>query len=333
MGFGRRWASWMKWCVSTTSFSILVNGSPVGFFRNLRGLRQGDPLSPYLFVIGMEAFSHLLKQAVQGNYLSGSRIDERGGVEMYISHLLYVNDTLLFCEANKDQLKFLSWILMWFEVLSSLRINLNKSEILLMGLVDNVEELAAELGCRIGSLPTSYLGLPLGVKHKAIGVWDTVEDRFRNILVFWKSQYISKGGKLTLIRSTLSCLPIYFLSLFRMSVSVGTRLEKIQREFLWGGGSLEKKPHLVNWMIVCTEKKKGGLSLCRFSNLNKALLCKWCWRFANERNSLWRKVISSKFGEGIGGWCSSDIREVLGLGCGMRSEKNGLCFSKMLICP
>ena len=62
-----------------------------------------------------------------------------------------------------------------------------------------------------------------------------------------------------------------------MPVSVGTRLEKIQIEFLWGGGSLEKKPHLVNWMIVCTEKKKGGLSLCGFSNLNKALLCKWCW--------------------------------------------------------
>ena len=86
-----------------------------------------------------------------------------------------------------------------------------------------------------------------------------------------------------------------------MSVSVGTRLEKIQREFLWGGGSLEKKPHLVNWMTICIEKKKGGLGLCRFSNLNMALLCKWCWRFANERNSLWRKVISRKFGEGIRG--------------------------------
>ena len=168
--------SWMKWCVSTTSFSILVNGSPVGFFRNLRALRQGDPLSPYLFVIGMEAFSRLLKRAVQGNCLSGSRIAEMGGVEMSIFHFLYADDTLLFCEANKDQLKFMSWILMWFEVLSSMRIKLNKSEILPIGLVDNAEELAAELGCRIGSLPTSYLGLPLGAKHKAIGVWDTVED-------------------------------------------------------------------------------------------------------------------------------------------------------------
>ena len=192
--------------------------------------------------------------------------------------------------------------------MSGLRINLNKSEILPIGSVDNAQELATELGCGIGSLPTSYLGLPLEAKHKAVGVWDIVEVRFRNILASWKSQYISMGGRLTLIRSTLSCLPIYCLSLFRMPVSIGTRLEKIQREFLWGGGSLEKKRHLVNWKIVCTEKKKGGLGLRRFFNLNKALLCKWCWRFTNERNSLWRRVISSKFGEGTGGWCSCVIK-------------------------
>ena len=314
MGFGRRWASWMKWCVSMASFYIIVNGSLAGFFRNSRGLRQGDPLYPYLFVIGMEEFSRLLKLAVDGNYLSRSKIVERGGVESSISHLLYANDTLLFCEANKDQMKFLSWILMWFEALSGLTINLNKSEILPIGLVDNAQELAVELGCGIGSLPTSYLGLPLRAKHKAVGVWETVEDRFRNRLASWKSQYISKGGRLTLIHNTLSCLPIYCLSLFRMPVSIDTRLEKIQRKFLWGGGSLEKKPHLVNWKTVCTEKKKGGLGLRRFSNLNKALFCKWCWRFSNERNSLWRRVISSKFGEGTGVWCSGDVRGGFGVG-------------------
>ena len=246
MGFGKRWVSWVKWCVSTASFSILVNGSPAGFFQNSRGLRQGDPISPYLFVIGMEALSRLLNRAVDGNYLSGSKIADRDGVGSVISHLLYVDDTLLFCGANKDQLKYLSWILMWFEALSGLRINLNKSEILPVGSVDNVQELAVELGCGICSLPSSYLGLPLGVNHKALGVWDTVEDMFRKRLASWKSQYISKGGRLTMIQSTLSSLPIYCLSLFRMPVSICTRLEKIQREFLWSGGSLAKKTHLVN---------------------------------------------------------------------------------------
>ena len=107
--------SWIKWCVSTASFSILVNGSLVGSFETRGVLRQGDPLSPYLFVIGMEVLSCLLKRVVEGNYLSGCKIAERGGVETSISDLLDADNTILFCEANKDQLKFLSWILMWFE--------------------------------------------------------------------------------------------------------------------------------------------------------------------------------------------------------------------------
>ena len=79
-------------------------------------------------------------------------------------------------------------------------------------------------------------------------------------------------------------------------------------------GSLAKKTHLVNWKTVCSEKKKGGLGLRRFSILNKALMCKWCWRFANERDSLWRKVIRSKFGEVYGGWSSGEIKGGFGVG-------------------
>ena len=105
---------------------------------------------------------------------------------------------------------------MWFEAVSGLRINLNKSEIIQIGPVDNVEELASEPGCGIGSLPTSYLGLTLGANHKALGVWDSVEERFRKRLASWKIQYISKGGRLMLFRSTLSSLPVFYLSLFRM---------------------------------------------------------------------------------------------------------------------
>ena len=104
-----------------------------------------------------------------------------------------------------------------------------------------------------------------------------------------------------LIRSTLSSLPIYYLSLFRMPQKVCARLEKIQRQFLWGGSNQDRKISLVRWAIVCMEKSKGGIGIKSFSKMNKALLSKWSWRFANERNSLWRKVICSKFGESCGG--------------------------------
>ena len=194
-------------------FSVMVNGSP-GFFRSSRGLRQGDPLSPYIFVIGMEASSCLISKAVERGFLSGCGFEGREGDGLTISHLLYADDTILFCEPKQDQMAYLSWLLMWFEAISGLKINLAKSEIILVRRVVNMEVLANELGCKIGALPSSYLGLPLGAQHNSMVVWDVIEERLRRKLTLWKRQYISKGGRLTLLRSALSSLPIYYMSLF-----------------------------------------------------------------------------------------------------------------------
>ena len=91
MGFGPKWIRWINWCISTATFSVLINGSPAGFFWSSRGLRQGDPLSPYLFVIGMEALSCLLKRAVEGNFITGCRFGGRdggGGGDCHISSII-----------------------------------------------------------------------------------------------------------------------------------------------------------------------------------------------------------------------------------------------------
>ncbi|RVW60790.1 LINE-1 reverse transcriptase-like [Vitis vinifera] len=200
----------------------------------MKGLWQGDPLSPYLFVLGMEVLSTLLRRAGEGGFLSGCRLRGRGGVELIVSHLLFADDTIIFCKAKREQVTNLSWVLAWFEAASGLRINLAKSALIPVGQVDELEELAAELGCRLGVLPTVYLGLPLGAHHKTSSSWDGVEERMRRRLAQWKRQYISKGGRITLIKSTLASIPIYFLSLIRIPKSVTKRIEKIQRDFLWG---------------------------------------------------------------------------------------------------
>lgn len=149
-----------------------------------------------------------------------------------MSHLLFADDTLVFCEDSQEQITFLSWLLMWFEVISGLSINLNKSELLPVGRVENVEVLASELGCKVGSLPSTYLGLPLGAPHKSVAVWDGVEERMRKKLALWKRQFISKGRRITLIRSTLVSMPIYLMSLLRVLKVVRLRFDKIQRDFL-----------------------------------------------------------------------------------------------------
>ena len=95
-----------------------------------------------------------------------------------------------------------------------------------------------------------------------------------------------KGGRLTLLCSTLSSLPIYYMSLLWLPGRVKMRLEGIQRDFLWGRDSLDKKPHMVKWATVCSDKRERGLGVRCFYKLNRDLLSKWLWCFANERDSL-----------------------------------------------
>ena len=122
------------------------------------------------------------------------------------------------------------------------------------------------------------------------------------------------GGRLTLIKSTLSSLSIYFMSLFIIPRKVSSRLEKIQRDFLYGGGALKEKPHLVNWNLVRLGKKEGDLGIRNLVILNKALLGKWCWRFATKRESLWKQIIIGKHRAEEEEWCSREVRESYGVG-------------------
>nr|CAN60781.1 hypothetical protein VITISV_022451 [Vitis vinifera] len=118
--------------------------------------------------------------------------------------------------------------------------------------------------------------------------------------------------RLTLLKSTLSSLPTYFISLFVIPKRVCAKLEKIQRDFLWGGGALGNKPHLVSWKVICTAKKDGGLGIRNLAIFNNALLGKWLWRFANENESLWKQIISRdgtrvKFWKDL--WCENQSLE------------------------
>ena len=146
MGFGGGWIQWIRWCISTASFSVLINGSPHGFFHSSKSLRHGDHLSTYLFVIVVEAFGQMIEREVDG--------EGWWGVKVF--HLLFSDDILIFCEDSQEQFTYLCWFLMWFETLLRLRINLEKSELYPIGSVGDVEALAVVLGCKVGSLPTTY---------------------------------------------------------------------------------------------------------------------------------------------------------------------------------
>ena len=165
--------------------------------------------------------------------MSSCGVGNLEGRSLAMSHLLFVNDTLIFCDADLDQILFLRMILIWFEAVSSPKINLGKSELVPVGMVDNLVLLLIVLGCKQGTLPMKYLGLPLGAKFKDKAIWNPILEKIEQRLAGWKHLYLSKGGRVTLIKSTLSNLPTYFLSLFPIPVAVANELGNF-REISYG---------------------------------------------------------------------------------------------------
>ena len=201
----------------------MINGSPYGFFQSSWGIRQGDPLSSLLFVIVMEALSRMIDKASGVGLLSGFSVGREASDPMRISHLLFADDTLIFCEAFPDNLIDLRAILTWFEDTSGLRVNLVKSELAQVGEVPHLEALAEILGCKTSALPMKYLGLPLGAYFKVQSIWDPIVEKLERRLAGWKRLYLSS----TLIKSTFSNLPTYYLSLFPIPAAVAKRIETI----------------------------------------------------------------------------------------------------------
>ena len=121
------------------------------------------------------------------------------------------------------------------------------------------------------------------------------------------------------------------MSIFRMPKIVARRLEKVQRDFLWGGGNMEGKIHLVNWEVVCTNKEKGGLGLRKLAILNKALLGKWIWRYACDKYNLWKQVIKVKYGQEGLGWRPKKANGAVGVGVWKKIwEESDWCWDNMI---
>ena len=233
-GFGERWREWIEWCISSVRFSISVNGTREGFFNSSRGILQGDLLSPLLFVLVMEALSKMVNAIAEQGLLSGFSLGERVFSDLVVSHSLFADDMLIFHEACPEQIRYMRLILLCFEAVSGLKVNLGKLELVAVGEVGNIGTLAEYLGCRVASLPMKYLGLPLEAAYKATSMWNGVMEQMERRLACWKKLYLSKGGRVTLIKSTLSNLLTYYLSFFPVPVSVANRIEKIQRDFFMG---------------------------------------------------------------------------------------------------
>ncbi|XP_026416456.1 uncharacterized protein LOC113311876 [Papaver somniferum] len=237
MGFGDWWRTWIKGCIENVPFSILVNGSSHDKFSSQRGLRQGDPLSSFLFLLVSEVLNIMFEKASALGLLGGFFVANNG---TKVTHLQFAEDTLVFMDASVDQIQPLKHIFLVFQYASGLPTNFFKCRVFGVGEVSNINELAEVFGCTSESLPAIYLGMPLGDNSRSAVKWERIIELCKNRLANWKKRFLSKAGKLTLVKSVLLILPVYYFSLFMAPKSVIKKIEKVIRSFLWDGCNGER---------------------------------------------------------------------------------------------
>uniref|UniRef100_A0A0V0HYS6 Putative ovule protein n=1 Tax=Solanum chacoense TaxID=4108 RepID=A0A0V0HYS6_SOLCH len=189
---------------------------------------------------------------------------------------------------------YLRGILLIFEALSGLKVNLGKSCIFSINADDCIGDLANILVCQVEKFPIVYLGFLLGVRRNDQNIWQGVLDRCAKTP--WKKQYLSLWGRLTLINSILDSMPSYLMSLFAMPDAIERKMNSMRNKFLWEGNRSNKKIHLVRWQVVTRAKEGGGLGIRNLRLHNKNMLFKWLWRFSRYEVVVWIKIVEAIYG-------------------------------------
>nr|GEU38332.1 putative RNA-directed DNA polymerase, eukaryota, reverse transcriptase zinc-binding domain protein [Tanacetum cinerariifolium] len=261
-GFGNKWRMWIQSCLRSSRGSILINGSPTEEFQFFKVLKQGDPLSLFLFILIMETLHLSFQQVVDAGMFTGIKLSP----SVTLSHMFYADDAMFLGQWNDGNIDTLVHVLECFYQASGLRINMRKRKIMGVHVEgEKVMRAASKLGCRILNGPFVYLGTKVGGTMSRVNEWNDIVDKVKSRLSKWKMKTLSIGGRLTLLKSVLGSIPIFHMSIFRVP--------------------------------VLAAQAKRGLGVSSFYALNRGLMLKWVWRFYSQKTALWVRVVKAIHGE------------------------------------
>ncbi|XP_060964925.1 uncharacterized protein LOC133033879 [Cannabis sativa] len=273
----------------------LLNGKPLRKFYPERGLRQGDPLSPYLFLLCNEVFSRFLYHEQQKGNLHGIRV-ARNSPE--ISHLMFADDTIVFLGANPSKAETLVRCIKKFEDWSGQVCSKPKSGLLISnncnpGLKENLWRI---LGVGNVKNTDQHLGNPFLFGRSKRSDFNFIKTKLCDRLEGWRLKHLSKVGRMTFIKSVALSIPSYTMSTFKLPSLSCNELDSIVRRFWWTG-SIDSKHFLAtkSWNALCQPKQRGGLGFRRFEDINQSLLSKLAWQLATNDNRPWCQVMKAKY--------------------------------------
>ncbi|KAL0396552.1 UNVERIFIED_CONTAM: putative mitochondrial protein [Sesamum calycinum] len=270
--------SWIMECVSTTSFSVALNGSLHGLFPGKKGLRQGDPMSPALFVLCMEYFSRLIKRNTSNSDFNFQPKCEK----LKITHLLFADDLMLFSRGDLPSIHILIECLQEFRDVSGLAVNTAKSNIFTAGIQDDIlDEVLAMTEFARGHMPVRYLGIPLAAQRLSFTDYSPLVDQIAGCIHKWIAKSLSFAGRLELIRSIIQGVECFWLQIFPLLVAVIEKIHRLCRAFLWNS---KRAP--VAWEDICHLKEESGLGIRHIQSWNDALLARVLWNIHCKADTL-----------------------------------------------
>jgi ribonuclease HI len=280
--------------VTSVETNVKWHGARSDYFRPQRGIRQGDPISPYLFVLCMDKLSHLIMHEVDKNRWKTLRAGRHGPL---VSHLMFADDLLLFGEATSCQMNCLLEVLNKFCGMSGQEVSYEKTSILFS---KNVDQATRNMLIQTSSFRETghlgkYLGVPVTGRAPRKADYQYIIDHVSSKLANWKADQLSFAGRITLAKSVMEAIPIYPMMTNCIPKGCLEEIQRLQRNFIWGDINGARKYHAVGWEVVTTPKCYGGLGLRRLDEMNQACILKLGWKLKTGARDLWCEVLRGKY--------------------------------------